>query len=612
MSNRIVKNKVILNQLPPAMLEMPSPAMSVLKRYLSVQAYDVKVIYWNLRLAELQSQFLWNYQPSRPNQEEVSMMLFFNYLAVKRKDADSYNYIKAILMALKPQYLGPNVELFDRHIHHYAQEFEALVDEILAEIVSPDVLCYGFSVNLSQWIGASILAEKIKQKQPDSIVVVGGIGTKDAAITFLKNFDSFDFAIWGEGEIPLTILCKELQGNDSLSAINYDHLSNTAFRQNGIVTAATQSNRKYVDLSDLSVRPDFSDYIAQKQQTKFVPTVTQYLPIETGRGCHWRRCHFCYLNTGYKFRLKAIPVAIDEIRFMIKEYNYTSFGFLDNDSIAGDYERFNLLLDGLIKIKEEFPEFTIIVAEIITKGIRASTIKKMALAGFTNLQIGYESPSNTLLKKIDKKNSFASNLLFIKIASIYKIQVNGVNIIMGLLEETSEDVLEAIHNLHTLRFYFKGGLFRHTHGMLGIMHSSPYYKQIKDSLPAWNTMPLFHYLPKNYLKVGDEDYNIIQATYSQSSPLWSRFQSIEQYYIRSNYEYELVAQEDCIIYRERLNGTIVNELAFEKLSIDWLILETANGAVISLDDTILLIRENFERKILNIEILTVWVYDKIP
>ena len=43
------------------------------------------------------------------------------------------------------------------------------------------------------------------------------------------------------------------------------------------------------------------------------------------------------------------------------------------------------------------------LAEIITRGIDFETIKKMHIAGFFHVQIGYESPSDTLLYKIDKK-----------------------------------------------------------------------------------------------------------------------------------------------------------------------------------------------------------------
>jgi radical SAM superfamily enzyme YgiQ (UPF0313 family) len=39
------------------------------------------------------------------------------------------------------------------------------------------------------------------------------------------------------------------------------------------------------------------------------------------------------------------------------------------------------------------------MAEIITKGLSREEFRIMSLAGFENIQIGYESPSDNLLKK---------------------------------------------------------------------------------------------------------------------------------------------------------------------------------------------------------------------
>lgn len=36
--------KIILNWMPPAMINMPSPSMSVLKKYLTENGYDVTII----------------------------------------------------------------------------------------------------------------------------------------------------------------------------------------------------------------------------------------------------------------------------------------------------------------------------------------------------------------------------------------------------------------------------------------------------------------------------------------------------------------------------------------------------------------------------------------
>lgn len=127
------------------------------------------------------------------------------------------------------------------------------------------------------------------------------------------------------------------------------------------------------------------------------------LPFEGSRSCHWKKCHFCYLNTGYKFRTKTPSSLCAEIEAAIKKYNSYCIFFVDNDIVVNDFNRFDELLDDLISIRQKYPQFTIESAEIITKNFSAPYIKKMALAGFKSVQIGYESPSNNLLAKIDKK-----------------------------------------------------------------------------------------------------------------------------------------------------------------------------------------------------------------
>jgi radical SAM superfamily enzyme YgiQ (UPF0313 family) len=601
MSNSAKKNKIILNWMPPAMIEAPSPSMSILKQYLQNNGFKVEIIYWNLKFAELQSKFLWMNQPSFLGNEKDSLMLFFNYLAINYNDNQAYNYVKAHLMALKPQYFAHQDDQFDLHMKCYANEVDLLLNSIIDKIQTSEILYYALSVNLYQWICSSIIAKKIKQKDKNSTIIIGGIGTKNAAIAYLDNFDMFDYAIWGEGEIPLFTLSSEL----SNSNLNETLLINTAFRKKDLIITSEKQKNEYVDLSSLSIRPDFSDYIEQKALLENLKEIKLSIPVEMSRSCHWKRCRFCYLNTGYKFRWKSVFSAIEEVRFMIKTYNPFSFNFLDNDLIGGDYERFSHLLDELIVLKEEFPDFTITLAEIITKGISSFFVKKMSLAGFVAVQIGYESPSNAILKKINKKNSFASNLLFIKFANIYKINVNGANVIMGLLEETTEDIIEAIKNLHSLRFFLKQGKFRHNMSPLGVMHASPYYKDLQKDLPNWNKNQFLNFLPKKYLKQGDINCDILEVTNRIFNPLWNDFQQIEQHYISNFYEYELLKKNENIIYRERLNGEITNEFEFDKSSLDWYVLESGNDVVTSLDNILSSLETHFETKFLNVEIFNI-------
>jgi radical SAM superfamily enzyme YgiQ (UPF0313 family) len=604
MEEQVKRNKIVLNWAPPATIVSPSPSMSVLKQYLQKENYEVDVIYWNLKFSELQRQFLWEQAPLLYDRDIDSLFVFFNYLTITYNDKDAYNYVKAYLMKIKPQYLAQEEDAFDAHMRFFSHRLDLMLDELVNQIMSSDILCYGFSVNLYQWICSSIIAKKIKKINKDAVVVIGGIGTKEAAVSYLENFDVFDFAIWGEGEIPFNILCNEL------SQVNLDKsvLINTAFRlpEDNQIFVSDNKKNKYVDLS-ISDFPDYSDFLKHKEEIDELRNIPLTLGIESGRGCHWRRCHFCYLNTGYRYRVKSVSSIMDEIRFMIKKYNPISFNFWDNDIIGGNNKRFNQLLDELILLKEEYPDFTISLAEIITKGVDASIIKKMSLAGFAAVQIGYESPSNSLLKKISKKNSFASNLLFIKFADLYRIIVNGANVIKGLLEETTDDVIESIYNLHSLRFYLKQGRFRHNMSPLGVMQSSPYYETVKDQLCHWEKHAFRYFLPANYLKNDDVDHNILEVTNDrQTGHIWNSFQQVEYFFITNSYEYELIAKnENVVIYRERLNGHIINELEFEKNSADWFILEKANDSVVSFDDIQKSLRENFKREFLITEVFNI-------
>lgn len=69
--------KIILNWMPPAMINVPSPSMSVLKKYLTVNGYDVTIIYWNIKLLKLQQDFLWGNMSVGLVNEFLSELIFY-------------------------------------------------------------------------------------------------------------------------------------------------------------------------------------------------------------------------------------------------------------------------------------------------------------------------------------------------------------------------------------------------------------------------------------------------------------------------------------------------------------------------------------------------------
>lgn len=566
--------------MPPAAIETPSPAMSVLKSHLSSLSYEVEIDYWNLRMIKLQAEFVWA-DPRTEINDALLMYLFYNYLAIYKKDEHAYKVIRVLLQQIKPQYIHADRDFYDEHMRSYASKLDALLDAHIQAYDFSNILYFGLEVNLYQWIFSSIIAEKIKKVSPESIIVIGGIGNKDAAMAYLRNFDSFDLALWGEGEDSLLNLSNKLKIEGKVE--DYSEIANIAYRGKGEILISGLPNRNYISLDSPTLKPNYDDFFNQRKYFNIESRVS--LPVEASRGCHWKKCQFCYLNTGYKNREKSVSLLLDEIRMLLKKYGINYFQFLDNDIIANNYPRFNEMLDGLIEIKNDYPDFTIILAEIITKGIEASVVKKMALAGFIHVQIGYESPSNNLLRKIHKKNSFASNLLFIKYAHEFHIAIGGLNVLRNLLEETDEDIIEGISNLHSLRFFLKRNYFSHNISKLAVISASRYYKDVKGELERWSESSFKRLLPKNYLAEEDK-INIVEQMLPSYNYLWDTFGNIEQYYLSHTYEYIFLRQGNDIIYREYCNKELINALQIPCDSIEMDILKFANDREISVEDLI--------------------------
>lgn len=594
-----METKFLFNYAPPALLNMPAAAFSVLKSYLEAHGIGCKIYYWNFRLAKLQMDFLWQTDGRVLGDEANNLLLFFNYISIRMSDKSTYNKIKCHLIGMKPQFVGREDTLFDNHMKRYADLLEKEIDECIDEIYNPDIKYYGFSANLYQWLVSVIIAARLKNKHPECVIILGGMGTKNAAIKYLKMFAQFDFALWGEGENSLLSLVEHLEhGNCDLESV-----SNLVYRENDKVVVSENRKVVFANLNLPETHPDYSDFFVQRKDfSKIIELEKCIITIEASRGCHWNRCHFCYLNTGYKNRSKNVEVLINEIKSNIDNFHSYTFSFLDNDIINNDYERFNNFLDQLFLLKREHPEFKIEMAEIITKGICASCIKKMSLAGFECVQIGYESASNNLLRKIDKKNTFASNALFIKFAVQYKISTSGLNIITGLLEETEEDIMEAISSLYYLRFYLNYASCRHTMTRLTISNTSRYYKKI-DFSSNWLRRDMFdRFLPISFLKF-DEELDIIDAFNLKSNPLWNNFIQVEDFYLRNSYSYELITYGNSILFKEYFNNTSINEIEFGQDSLEWFVLNKTNENVKSYNELKIDILNEVKDEFMDVEII---------
>lgn len=565
--------QIILNWLPPGKAYLPSPAMTVLKGSLEKAGYSCKIIYWNIILDDLMSKYLFNIDTDSVNEVDL-LSIFYAYLSIIKKDNRTLMKQEILLNAIKPQYSSVNFNITN-HIQNCVNELQKKIETILKENDVENCLFFGMPMHLFQWIPASVIGTILKSISPKTFIAIGGIGNPDLAYAFLDNFQFYNAAIWGEGEVSIVKLARNLQFDNDLYEIPHIYYRNTS----GKIIRGKGTLEKYPSLEEC-FSSNYSDFFHYYKGERDKIS----LPIEKSRGCHWNKCKFCFLNQGYRYRIKNYINLSKEIKELIEKYKIYSFSFLDNDVIGKDLNKFDLLLDELIKIKEQYPKFEIQLAEIISRNISKKYIKKMHLAGFVHVQIGYESPSDNILMKIDKKNTFASNLLFIKWAFEYHIHVGGMNILRGLLDETEEDIVESIENIYYQRFFKSSNNFAHQISSLAINKSSRYYKDLAEHDKCSNKYgdPIKDLLPPDFVKQ-QYDYTIFQFVRRYQNPLWNHFEQCDKYFEQNDFKYELCKTDvNKIEYREFLNNQEINLIEFDINDIHWKILCECNEKVTSI------------------------------
>lgn len=567
--------KILLNWCPPSMPFQPAPGLSILKSHIEANGYSVDIKYWNLLFDRLENEFfslgnIWNHETA----ELLKFSPYLNYISQQAHDEEGIENIKNLMLSYQPIFQSKGDRFLKKYLQECSHSIEQLIDKEIKSLDLSQYLYIGLSGKFNQWVFGNILTQRIKANYPSIKIVMGGLPSRECAIQILQDFQNYDYALWGENEYSLLKLTKTIDSD----CIDYDieNIPTLAYRLNDEIKT-TSCRNQYIDL-DRQTPPDFSDYIHQIHNTK--TKVISYLPIEGSRSCHWRKCKFCYLNAGYKYRTKTPKKILDEIKMQCQKYDIHSFLFSDNDIIGQDFDRFNTLLDLLIQYKTENQKFKIILAEVITLGLDSNLIKKMHIAGFRNVQIGYESPSANLLQKINKKNTFASNFLFIKWATIYGIKIDGLNLVKNLVEETHNDIQESINNLFYLRFYLKRNKLEHYNSLLSINRMSPYFNGIKNTgrLHEWQDYALEPFLPKNYIS---DRYTFLDCIKREYDTAWDTFFKIEKYYLDTRYDYNLIDYGYEIYYTEYRVNSQIARLSFDKNDVTWKIMKLCNDKVCS-------------------------------
>ena len=311
----------------------------------------------------------------------------------------------------------------------------------------------GFSISLCQFTSALYVIKRIKKKFPEATIVVGGALTPAiAAPTILKNFVEIDMVVNGEGELPLYHIIQRLRR--SSPETGKTGIAGVVTRQTGVMQSAAAAFAQLKSLDDLP-SPDYDEYFSLlktfKPHRRFFPT----LPVESSRGCWWKRtvgsaqvtgCAFCNLNLQWQgYRSKAARRVAADIDYLTDRHQILSVAMMDN--VLPPKDAHNIFTQ-VAKLNKDLRVFGEVRAMTSMKALTA-----MRDCGMREVQIGIEALSSSLLEKLHKGTTAIQNLEIMKNCEALGIR-NISNLILQFPGSDENDVAETMHTLEYARTFY--------------------------------------------------------------------------------------------------------------------------------------------------------------
>lgn len=319
--------------------------------------------------------------------------------------------------------------VFDSSVNIFKEFLQKYADDIKKE--NYDYI--GISISSkSQLIAGLTIANMLKQTT-DAHISIGGTFFSRVIESIKKYPEFFDLFAHSlsveEGEISIVETAKFINGEIPISAVhNILYKDGDEIIFNGI--------GEHCILSKMAL-PDFSDYDFSKY---FSPE--GIIPVQTQRGCYWRKCTFCDMTHGKTYTVKKISSLIDELKEYKLKYNISCFDIID-EAIVPEY--LEKLCDALIENKMDI-KFGICLR--MEKKIDYKLLKKAYKAGLRCIQWGLETGNERIHTLINKGVDFKNRLNILKASN----KAGIVNMTFTFYAFPSEEYKEA---MDTHDFIFK-------------------------------------------------------------------------------------------------------------------------------------------------------------
>jgi anaerobic magnesium-protoporphyrin IX monomethyl ester cyclase len=319
---------------------------------------------------------------------------------------------------------GVDTSIIDEAAQGYS--LKKTVDWVKKE--DPDIL--GFSTCSATGRKAALIAEKVKQENPNIKIVFGNFFATFNAERILKKYPSVDFIIRGEGEHTSLELAKCLEtGGDLKKVLGIN------FRNSGnIISTPDRPLIKDIDSLPFPDR-ELLDVEYHNTTAGIVVAPKKFSSFVTSRGCVFR-CRFCGCRRLARslWRSRSVDNIMEELH-LLSSQGYRQFLFVD-DNFTLNPKRVIKLCQRLKREKVDIEFF----AEGRVDHCPQDMLQEMVRANCRMIYFGIENGTQKVLDYYDKQTTPEQAMGAVKRARKVGIDVIVASFILGAPHETRQEI----------------------------------------------------------------------------------------------------------------------------------------------------------------------------
>jgi anaerobic magnesium-protoporphyrin IX monomethyl ester cyclase len=319
---------------------------------------------------------------------------------------------------------GIDVSILDETTHGFS--LKGTLDWVKKE--DPDIL--GFSTCSSSGRKAALIAEKVKEENPNIITVFGNFYATFNAERILKKYPFVDVIVRGEGEYTSLELAKCLEKKSFLKKV-----LGINFRENKkIISTPDRSLIRDIDSLPFPDR-EMLDFEYHNTTAGIVVAPKKFSSFVTSRGCVFH-CRFCGCRRLARdlWRSRSVKNIVEELH-LLSSQGYKQFLFVDDN--------FTLNPKRVIKICRRLKKERVDV-EFFAEGrvdhCPENMLREMARANCKMMYFGIENASQKVLDYYDKRTNAKQAVDAVRKARKAGIDVIVTSFILGAPHETRRDI----------------------------------------------------------------------------------------------------------------------------------------------------------------------------